>query len=218
VFLTLEANLNFNEETFGASEARLSADFWGFISISSFFPFAGEAPPEKSANGGSGSSNINEETDEDEDDDEEEEEETVEPAARIGRSKSFLRGRVRCQRGFSYSLHLENRSSTFPARKVEYSVRPMAEGESIEEGEEAAADAGEWGEGDRAARIADLIRFVGEITAADPVPAPFGGKKLAIAPSLAEKVNGEAAAKKAEATTKQEGEEAEKEKESKACS
>jgi hypothetical protein len=130
--------------------------------------------------------------------DPEAETEQVEKARRVARDKTFSRGSVVCESGFTYEVCIENRSSFFPAKVLEYDIRLVRQGKtqqaaaSVSGGavrKRSAKDDDDNDESDTAeelmAKIEDLLHFVGEISslasAAKPTWASeIGSKKTPV--------------------------------------
>lgn len=49
----------------------------------------------------------------------------VQEAFRIPRGKEFVKGKVSCDRGYTYTVVMENPSTLYPCRTVEYCIRAI---------------------------------------------------------------------------------------------
>lgn len=103
--------------------------------------------------------------------------EIVEKPKKVSESKDFFRGSLECEKGFMYSVVLENTATLFPSRIVEYNIRLTAPANAASggrDGDDHNEDHDNENEDDnedsdeiRWAKMEDLLRFVNEIMSAD---------------------------------------------------
>eukprot|EP00095_Tigriopus_kingsejongensis_P001938 maker-scaffold246_size239296-snap-gene-1.33 protein:Tk01938 transcript:maker-scaffold246_size239296-snap-gene-1.33-mRNA-1 annotation:"hypothetical protein DAPPUDRAFT_300396" len=93
--------------------------------------------------------------------------EVVEAPKKIFTSKSFSRGRIKCDRGYTYSIVMENTSTIFPSKTVDYEVRLVKRRPELEVVDPCSDVSEEETDAERNAKIDDLLHFVNEIANAD---------------------------------------------------
>ena len=54
--------------------------------------------------------------------------EVVEKPRKISSAKGFFRGKLKCSKGFSYSVVLENMSTFYPSKTVDYDIKVIHRG------------------------------------------------------------------------------------------
>ncbi|TRY72593.1 hypothetical protein TCAL_10859 [Tigriopus californicus] len=93
--------------------------------------------------------------------------EVIEPPKKIVSNKSFTRGRIKCDRGYTYSVVMENTSTLFPSKTIDYQIHLIRRSSEIEEIDAHSNSSIEETESERNAKIDDLLHFVHEITNSD---------------------------------------------------
>lgn len=93
--------------------------------------------------------------------------EVIEPPKKIFSNKSFTRGRIKCDRGYTYSVVMENTSTLFPSKTIDYQIHLIRRSSEIEEIDANSNSSIEETESERNAKIDDLLHFVHEITNSD---------------------------------------------------
>ncbi len=88
--------------------------------------------------------------------------EVVRPSERIFYTKEFIRGHLRAYPGYTYTVVLENVSTFFPSKTVEYDVRLMDNDSTVGD-----CDDGHDTEEEKSAKMEDLLHFVSEITCSE---------------------------------------------------